>query len=133
MSDENDQVLGEEQQDSKGLEFVIERQTIPVCIRDKGRIYQYTLVELDGHGRDKYMNNLAQRMRVDATGKPSGVKDFTGLHAYLIHLSLQDEMGHNVLEKVIQCWPSSVQKAIHKKAIELSGLDEESTQKTKNS
>lgn len=109
-----------------------------VQLRDpkSGRTTTYVLVELDGTQRDAYLNAVAARMKTDATGKPAGVKNFTGLQADLLSRSLYtteaDGSRKQVDVKTIQAWPARVQAALHKKAKALSALDDEADEKAGN-
>ncbi|MBU0847695.1 hypothetical protein KKH23_10955 [Patescibacteria group bacterium] len=110
---------------TKSLEFVLEFQERPVTIGSE----RYLLVELDGKGRDTYLNNLGGRMRHGPDGKPSGVKDFEGLQAFLVAACLRKIEADGELRAVsgetIQAWPAKVVSGLFDAAKELSALDEE--------
>lgn len=108
----------------ENLEFTLERQERPVTIDGD----EYVLVELDGRERDKYLNNLAPRMKTNAKGKPAGLKSFDGLQAWLIHLSLfkvEGDARKPVSVETIQTWPARVIKGIFDASKELSALDDD--------
>lgn len=106
------------------LNFSLEIATRPVCIEGEN----YTLKELDGKSRDKYMANLSKRMRTDAKGK-STVKDFEGIQATLISMSLfKDGEDLPVPVAVVQTWPGQVVATLHEAAKALSGLDKLDTE-----
>ena len=108
----------------QALSFELERQTLPVTIGGE----EYMLFELDGKGRDKYLNNVGGRVRTDKEGKPAGVKNFDGLEASLIAASLKrKENGEwvDVPAATIQSWPARVVSGLFKAAKELSALGEE--------
>ena len=48
----------------------------------------YTLRELNGKERDQYTSLLSSKMRFDNNGKPTGMKDVSGLQVGLLELSL---------------------------------------------
>ena len=103
------------------LRFDLTLAELPVIIGGEG----YVLKELDGAGRDRYLNSLAQRIRVNKAGETAGVKNFTALQATLVAMSLHGPDGEPVNVKTIQSWPSKVVAALFAKAKELSGLGDE--------
>lgn len=137
FDDETDDVETEEAPVSRfpeELVFSLDRQKIPVKLQDPktGNFSYYTLQELDGTERDKYLNMLGQRMKVGKDGKPQGIKDFKDLQADLVSRSLLDSESKNVPVAMIQRWPVSVQSALFKQAQRLSALEEESEKEVKN-
>lgn len=95
---------------------------VKVNLRDaSGTSRPYTLRELDGKGRDTYMNDVNSRMKYEK-GQANGMKDMAGLQSKLIHLSLRTAEGHSVSVEEISSWNSSTVEALYKKAQELSGL-----------
>jgi len=110
------------------LEFGLDLGERPVTIAGEA----YVLRELDGKGRDRYLNNVGARLRVTREGKAAGVKDFNNLQASLVSQSL-----HKVVEggdepvpvATIQTWPSHVVSALFKAARELSHLGEDEEDK----
>jgi len=106
------------------LDFSLDRDERPVKIGGE----DYVVLELDGRERDIYLNNVSARMRVDKDGKPSGVKNFTGLQSSLLALATRkivDGEKKPVPEKEIQAWPSKVQSKLFDIAKELSDLGDE--------
>jgi len=118
----------------ESLEFSLDRRTIPVTLNDSktGTSRTYTLRELDGTERDRYLNLLAARTKVGKDGKPQGIKDFKDLQADLVSKSLLDDNGENVPTNMIQKWPVSVQAKLFKMAQKLSALEDESEKEAKN-
>lgn len=114
---------------SEAQEFSLELEEIPIKIKDKnGTTLEYSLRELDGFERDKYLNSLSDRIRIDVNGKPSGVKNFDGLQASLLSKCLWDAEGKLVPISVVQKWPARVQSSLFEQAQKLSGLDDKSSQ-----
>ncbi len=110
------------------LVFELDFAERPVTIKGE----EYVLVELNGTGRDKYLNNVGGRLRVGPTGKPQGVKDFEGLQASLVSASLKKIEGGErkvVLLKTVQTWPAQVIEALHAAAKKLSALGDEKGEK----
>jgi hypothetical protein len=136
LDDEETQVEPEKKESDlpESLEFSLDRRTIPVTLKDSktGTSRTYTLRELDGTERDRYLNLLAARTKVGKDGKPQGIKDFKDLQADLVSKSLLDDNGENVPTNMIQKWPVSVQAKLFKMAQKLSALEDESEKEAKN-
>lgn len=85
----------------------------------------FVLKELDGDGRDCYMNTVQSRMK----NLPNGtqvVKDFKGLQASLLARTLFEILpdGEKLMDsKTIQSFPTSTQKQLFDMSQQLSGLD----------
>ena len=106
------------------LKFSLDRIEKPVEINGE----TFTLVELDGRERDRYLTSLTRRVRTDKSGDVSGVKDFDGLQASLVSASLYRGTGdsrEHVPTAEIQKWPARVVSALFDAAKELSALNEE--------
>lgn len=106
-----------------GLSFELERHEQSVTIGGE----DYVLVELDGRLRDKYLNNLGGRLKHTGGGQ-QGVKNFEGLQASLIAMSLfRIEGGERepVKMDVIQKWPACVVSGLFEAAKKLSALGNE--------
>ncbi len=120
----------------QNLDFSLVRREIPVrmTMAEGAGPVTYKLVGMDSEDRDRFLNNLAGRMRTDGTGKPSGIKNFMGLQSFLISMCLQDEKGEFVAEDVIQTYPADVQTRIFEACQEMNGLnlDEEEKALLKN-
>lgn len=115
---------------AKKLSLKRKQVEIEVEVAD-GSTKTFILKELTGSERDQFLNVMASKMRVGTDGKPTGVKDFTGLHANLIGLSLWvDEQ--RVEPGVIQTWPASTQAELFAMAQELSGLTIKEGEQEKN-
>lgn len=105
------------------LNFSLVRKEKEVAIEGE----RYVLVELDGFGRDKYLNNLGNRVRITKEGHTAGIKNFDGMEASLVAECLKkidaDGTRKDVSMAVIQKWPSRVISALHDAAKELSLLE----------
>lgn len=109
------------------LIFDLEREEQKVTISGK----QYVLVELSGQERDSYLNDVGNRMRTE-NGKPAGIKNFNGMQAFLVSLSLKSmETGEPVPVKIeeIQKWPARLVSKLFDSAKKLSALDGEDEEK----
>lgn len=106
------------------LQFKLQTQVRPVEIEDdNGNVKKYELREISAAQRDRYMNSLTKRFRLDNTGKPCGIKDFEGLHASLISLCLYNEQGTLVTPQEVNAWPAHVTQTLYKAAESLNKLD----------
>lgn len=106
----------------KTLSFSLQRKEVPVTLDNE----EYVIVELDGRERDKYLGTLGKRTRFDKDGKPAGLKDFDGIQASLLTLSLYKlgATGREAVDaKTIQSWPSSVVSDLFDIAKDLSGIE----------
>lgn len=125
--------MSDKSQPAEVLEFNLEFQEVPVKIKDEsGNVKNYTLREMDGKERDKFLNNMGSRMRIGSDGKPSGIRDFNGMQSGLLTRCLLDEEGKQVSDAVIQGWPAKVQTALFMKAQEMNGLSEGAEAEAKN-
>jgi len=89
---------------------------------------QFVLKELDGVGRDAYLNDVGHRVRIDKDGKAAGVKNFKGMQAALLTMSLRKVVGGKeqaVSLDEIQSWPAKVISKLFDAAKELSDLGKE--------
>jgi hypothetical protein len=111
------------------LSFSLERAERPVTIAGE----DYVLVELDGHGRDKYLTNVAGRVRVNEKGDTTGLKNFDGMEAGLVALCLkkiEDGTRKPVTLATIQSWPGRVITALFDAARDISGLEKGEAKET---
>lgn len=83
---------------------------------------RFAVRELDGMNRDKFTDAMDKRQVKDSTGKVVGFKDHKNVLSNLLALTIVDEHGTAVDERVIQKWPTSTQVELVKMAAGLSGL-----------
>ena len=114
------------------LNFDLLLNTQPVMLKEGGQEKLYTLQELTGSERDKYLNFMKGRMKVNSDGTRGGIDDFNGLQARLLSMTLKDPEGKLVPEEVLQKWPARVQTLLFKESQKLSGLDDKAEEKAKN-
>lgn len=107
------------------LRFDLAVVEIPILLADPETKDErkYVLREFNGAERDKYLNSVSSRMKIDPQGN-STIRSFDGLHANLIKRCLYDSDGQLVTEEVIQSFPARVQTALFEKAQEICGLGE---------
>jgi len=108
------------------LVFELTRQERPVMINGEA----YVLVELDGTQRDKYLTDIAARVKTTGRGKKAtqSMKNFHMLQAGLVSLTLfklSEDGKIPVMAATIQEWPARVISDLFDAAKELSGLDDE--------
>ena len=105
------------------MRFSLKRKEEPVIIEaEDGSEKTWTLRELSGEERNKFLNQMKSRMKVGVDGGAI-VKNFDGFHSALLVLSLVDDAGEPVGKDVIEAMPSTMQGKLFKKAQKLSGLD----------
>ena len=106
------------------LRLKLEREEVNIILENKeGEEKRYTLKELTGKERNKYLNKMSNRVKIGQDGKAMGIKNFDGFQSDLLKLSLFDESGEHVSEEDIEEFPSSTQQKLFEKAQKLSGLD----------
>lgn len=83
--------------------------------------------------RDRYLDKLTSRMRLDTNGQPQGVKKFEGLQSELLSRCLRKANGGGVFtEAEIQTWPASAVTQLFQAAQRinrLGNMDGEKTEK----
>jgi len=108
------------------IRLSLDREEFPV---DLGDGKKYVLRELSGTQRDKYLNNLGGRVRTNADGKVTGMKNFDGLQANLLIRCLFEVQAEGkevaLKEAEIQKFPAKVQTALFNKAKTMSGMDDD--------
>lgn len=102
------------------FEFSLTLKTQEVTIDDK----TYTIKELDGLQKGKYLNSMGSRIVLNDLGKVVGFKDYAGMETTLLALCLFNDANILVDSKTMQAWPSSVLGGLFDIAQEVSGLNE---------
>jgi hypothetical protein len=115
-----------------GLQLDGDFDSFPVTIKLNGKEEKFMMRELSGEARDRYLQDLGSRMRTDKDGKPAGMRDYKNLQATLLSLGLFHSDGKPVDIKTIQKWPARVQKQLHEKLTQMSGLDDDAEDDAKN-
>ena len=111
--------------DNDTLEIDLVLKSRPVHFKAKDATIHGELRELDGTGRDEWMNFVASKAKFGPDGKPTGAKDFKGVYSFLLVRSLFKDDGTPFTEKEINAWPSSAQEKLFKASQKLSGVDGE--------
>lgn len=107
------------------IELSLELKSQIVKLGDK----TYTVRELDGDERGKYLNSVSNRVKVNAQGKAVGMTTFEGLETSLLKLCLYDDTNTHVPEKDMAHWPASTLSALFDLASDMSGLNEAAKKK----
>ncbi len=119
--------MSDEQTNGEGvLKISLVRKTLPVLVTDEnGGEKEYTLRELTGKERNKYLNQMTNRVKMGPNGKPAGIKTFDGFQSDLLCRSLVDDEGRKASKEFIEEMPALAQHELFEKAQEISGLDKE--------
>jgi len=105
------------------LTFNLKTTVRPVVLEDaEGKQVKMALHEMSAAVRDRYLDSLTGRMRLDPSGQIAGVKKFEGLQSGLLVCCLKKEDGTLVTEKEVQEWPASVVTQLFQAAQELNKL-----------
>jgi len=117
------------------LNFTLLARTEPVILTGlDGKEVHYELREMSASQRDKYLDQLGERMKLDEKGKVAGVKKFDGLQTALLASCLYTVEGILVKKEEIQSWPSGTVSSLFDEAQRinlLSGTKEEAADGTK--
>lgn len=97
---------------------------LPVIIETaNGDEVTYTLRELDGMGRDAWMQHLHNKGQLPGVaGTEKKEKDFLKVQCRLVSLSLLDHERKPVAENIIQTWPHETVAFLFEEAQYLSKL-----------
>lgn len=130
MSDENNNTSPDAEEEVVRIRLV--RKTKKVDVEDENnKVQRYTLCEMVGAQRDKWLNNWSARVRTDRSGNVIGMKTFDDLQAALIAKCLYDENGELVKQEVISRWPATAQKQLFELCQKMNGLDSDSEEEEK--
>lgn len=114
------------------IRLSLKRKKVRIILEDDGEEKSWTLRELDGTERNKFLNKMASRVKIGAGGKAVGIKSFDGFQADLLKMCLFDENGEAINIEDIEALPSSTQQELFKKAQQLCGLDKDEEKDEKN-
>lgn len=115
------------------LELELDRDEQPVRLRSKkGGAKNWTLKELSGRERNRYLNKMKDRVKIGKNGKAMGIKNFDGYQSDLLLSSLYDEADKSVSLDMIEALPAKTQQALFDRAKEISGLDNDEEEKNED-
>jgi hypothetical protein len=110
------------------LEFNLDFKVREVRLIDSttGQGRDYVLMELDGAGRDAYLDEMGKRSKVQG-GQVVGLTNFKGLQAFLLAMCLRqvapDGTYQPIKSDTIQRWPSPTVNGLYQAAMEMNGLN----------
>ena len=110
-----------------GFYFDLALVSIPVKLKQADDTTKdYELRELDGTSRDKYMNLIAGKTRVNPnTGQPIGVKSFDGLQSGILCKALFDIAEDRFAsEAEVNAFPNRVLDPLCDWVLEASGMND---------
>jgi hypothetical protein len=114
------------------IRYSLARKEEEVEFEDEhGNVVVYTLREMTGIKRDKWLNANSTRMKYDREGNPVGMKVFDNFQAALIAQCLYDARGAMVPESTISNWPSSLQSELFQKCQQMNALTVQSREEAK--
>ena len=106
------------------LKFRLVVGSMPVVLEGSDGVeVPYELREMVAAVRDHYLDQLGDRMKTDATGKVTGVRQFDGLQASLLAVCLFDGSGTLVPKVMIQTWPAGTVSGLFEAAQHLNRLN----------
>jgi hypothetical protein len=109
---------------SEPMRFRLVVGTLPVVLEgEDGKEIHYELREMMSSARDKYLDQLGDRMKVNSAGQFAGIRKFDGLQASLLANCLYDSEGLLVSKDVIQRWPAGVVSGLFDEAQKLNKLN----------
>ena len=114
------------------LKLSLRVKEIPVILENADGVEEkYTLRELIGKTRDEYLTSIADKMKYDGKGNPSGLKNFDGLQSSLLSRTLFDAESKPVSVEKLDAFPASALTTLFEKSQELSGMDKKAPEKAK--
>ncbi len=117
----------------KELKFELKLKKEPVTLTGKdGVARKHVLRELTGAQRDAFLNEIGGRMKFNAAGKMSGLKDYTDLQTGFLALCFYDEKNQLVSKETLREYPASILGDLFEVAQRLSGLDKGVDDDSKN-
>lgn len=117
---------------TKEIVFSLELAKQEVKLKDlAGELQTYTIQEMTGLERDKYLTQFNSKMRTTPDGR-SMMTDFKNIQGLLLSFTVRDELTKTVDIKTIEGWPASVQKGLFLIAQKLNGLDSGAEESAKN-
>ena len=102
----------------------VQCEEVPVILEmEDGTERSLMLREMIGKERDKHLQSMASKVRLNAKGEVVGLKTFDGLQAGLLARCLYDESGELLPIEEIQGFPTTTQVALFNVAQEIKGLN----------
>ncbi len=96
-----------------------------------GKTKEYVLVELDGNGRDEYLNEMNKRMKT--IGKETKISNYKGLQSMLVSMCMRHKADMEpVLLDECQALPGKTLTKLFETCQSLNGLDDKAKDAAKN-
>lgn len=108
---------------SEVLEFDLNPQEQQIVLNGPHGKQKYTLREMSGTARDKYLTKMSEKFELSANGSVGRIKSFEGHQAALIAMCLFNDQNQPVPEDIIKNFPAQVQTRIHEICEKMNGLD----------
>lgn len=114
--------------------YDLKLKEVPIKLKDaNGIVADYYLKEIDGTARDQHMSDMANRFAIGPDGKPTSLRNMSGMYASFLQVCLfKVGIKEPLAMEFLQSIPASVQEKLYKKAQLLSGLGEEAEEVAKN-
>ena len=112
------------------LKLILEMQDLILETEDGDK--KYTLKELTGFDRNKYLNKMSSRAKMGDDGKTLTLKNFDGFQSDLLHISLYNDADEAVSVEEIEAFPASTQQTLFEMSQKLSKLDLDKDSEAKN-
>lgn len=99
----------------KDLTFKLKTKTWPVTMENAdGQEVKYEIRELKANVRDKYVDRLQGRLKLNSKGEVIGLTQYAGMQADLLTICMHTEEGKLVDKPTLDQWPgTTVQKLFH--------------------
>lgn len=99
----------------KDLKFKLKTKSWPVVMENAdGQEVKYEIRELKAAVRDKYVDKLQGRLKLNNKGEVVGLTQYAGMQADLLTICMYTEEGKLVDKVTLDQWPgTSVQKLFH--------------------
>jgi hypothetical protein len=109
----------------KDLSFKLKTKAWPVTMENaQGQEIKYELRELKAADRDKYVDKLQGRLKVDKQGNVIGLTQYAGMQADLITICMYDEENKPVDRATLNTWPGTTVTKLFHAAQTLNGFRE---------
>lgn len=117
---------------SEEMEVVLDRREVSIKTKLAGESRRLVMRELDGPGREGFIEFMQERLKINPDGKTGTVTKVVGIQAKLLGMCLFDEEDNLIPEDEIKAWAGSAQEVLFEKAMKLSALDKRAEERAKN-
>lgn len=109
----------------KDLSFKLKSKAWPVVLENgDGQEVKFEIRELKAAQRDKYVDKLQGRLKLNAKGEVIGLTQYAGMQADLLTICMHDEEDKLVTKPVLDQWPGTVVQKLFHAAQTLNGFRE---------